>query len=111
MTNLWYLAYLHRARDEGKKVAALGASTKGNVLLQFCGVDSSLIYAIGEINPDKFGAFTPGTHLNIVDEKEILAAKPDYVIVLPWHFRKFFESQPRYAELNLVYPLPTLSIG
>jgi hypothetical protein len=104
------VAFLQAARAAGKRVAALGASTKGNVLLQFCNVDPSLVYAIGEINPDKFGAFTPGTHLNIVDEKEILAAKPDHVIVLPWHFRKFFESQPRYAEMNLVYPLPTLSI-
>lgn len=103
------LAFLNSARASGKKVAALGASTKGNVVLQFCKVDSSLIYAVGEVNPDKFGAFTPGTLLDIVDEKDVLAAKPDYLLVLPWHFRAFFESQPRYAGLNLVFPLPVLS--
>lgn len=103
------VAFLKDARAAGKRVAALGASTKGNVILQYCEVDSSLLYAIGEINRDKFGAYTPGTHLDIVDEKEILAARPDHVVVLPWHFRKFFEAQPRYSTLNLVFPLPSLS--
>jgi NDP-4-keto-2,6-dideoxyhexose 3-C-methyltransferase len=104
------LDFLASARESGKRVAALGASTKGNVILQFCGIDESLIYAVGEINQDKFGAYTPGTNLRIVDEKEILEARPDYVVVLPWHFRKFFDSQERYSNLKLVYPLPNLSI-
>ena len=104
------LAFLHGARQSGKRVAALGASTKGNVLLQFCNIDPTLIYAIGEVNPDKFGAFAPGTLLDIVDEKQILADKPDHVLVLPWHFRPFFDAQARYADLNLVYPLPVLSV-
>lgn len=105
------LAFLVGVRKTGKRVAALGASTKGNVLLQFCKIDSSMIYAIGEVNPDKFGAFAPGTLLDIVDEKQILADKPDYVVVLPWHFRPFFDAQPRYAGLKLVYPLPVLSVA
>jgi NDP-4-keto-2,6-dideoxyhexose 3-C-methyltransferase len=103
------VTFLREAREARKKVAALGASTKGNVVLQYCDIDASLIYAVGEINPDKFGALTPGTHISIVDEREILAGRPDYVLVLPWHFRKFFDSQPKYADLNLVYPLPRLS--
>jgi NDP-4-keto-2,6-dideoxyhexose 3-C-methyltransferase len=103
------LEFLHDARKNGRRVAGLGASTKGNVLLQFCNIDSSLLYAIGEVNPDKFGSFTPGTLLNIVDEQEILNNPPDHVLVLPWHFRSFFESQSRYASLNFVYPLPMLS--
>ena len=103
------LEFLTTARRTGKKVAALGASTKGNVILQYCGIDSSLIYSVGEINPDKFGAYTPGTHLNIVDEREVLLDKPDFALVLPWHFKKFFDTQIRYTKLNLVYPLPVLS--
>jgi NDP-4-keto-2,6-dideoxyhexose 3-C-methyltransferase len=103
------LDFLLKARADGRRVAALGASTKGNVVLQYCGVDASLVYAIGEVNPDKFGAFTPGTKLDIIDEKQLLASKPDHVLVLPWHFRRFFESQSRYAELDLMYPLPKLS--
>ena len=103
------LNFLVDARNAGKKVTALGASTKGNVLLQYCGIDSSMIASIGEVNPDKFGAYTPGTHIPIVNEEEMIASKPDYVLVLPWHFKKYFQSQSRYAGLTLVYPLPTLS--
>ena len=108
-SKLALLDFLHDARRDGRRVAGLGASTKGNVLLQFCNIDSSLIYAIGEVNPDKFGAFTPGTLLDIVDERQILNDPPDHVLVLPWHFRSFFDCQPRYASLDLVYPLPLLS--
>jgi NDP-4-keto-2,6-dideoxyhexose 3-C-methyltransferase len=74
-------------------------------------VTPDLIEAVGEVNPDKFGSFTPGTNIPIVDEAALLSSKPDYLIVLPWHFRAFFESQPRYAGLNLVFPLPELSVG
>lgn len=101
--------FLDDAKRAGRRVAALGASTKGNVVLQFCGIGPDRIEAVGEVNSDKFGGFTPGSHIPIVDEAEVLASKPDHIIVLPWHFRQFFEAQPRYAGVDLVYPLPTLS--
>lgn len=104
------LAFLNDAKARGKTVAALGASTKGNVVLQYCGVDESLIFAVGEINPDKFGSYTPGSDIPIANEADVLRSKPDYVLVLPWHFRRFFETQPRYAGQKLVYPLPVLSL-
>lgn len=107
-TRTVFLDFLNTAKEEDKKVVALGASTKGNVVLQYCGVTPDLIAAVGEVNPDKFGAVTPGTHLPIKDEKDVLTEIPDYAIVLPWHFRKFFETQPRYKNLTLVYPLPKL---
>jgi hypothetical protein len=62
-------------------VLGYGASTKGNVLLQFCGVTTNEVVAIAEVNPDKFGAFTPGTHIPIVSEDEARAMKPDYFLV------------------------------
>jgi NDP-4-keto-2,6-dideoxyhexose 3-C-methyltransferase len=102
------LAFLRQAKTEGKRVVALGASTKGNVLLQYCGVGQELVEAVGEVNPDKFGKVTPGSNIPIMDEKELLATKPDYALVLPWHFRKFFEAQPRYREVNMIFPLPHL---
>jgi hypothetical protein len=104
-------AFLRSAKADGKRVVGLGASTKGNVLLQYCGIDETLLDCIGEVNPDKFGAFAPGTLIPIRDEREVLAEGPDYCMVLPWHFRAFFESQPRYAGVKLVFPLPSLSIG
>jgi NDP-4-keto-2,6-dideoxyhexose 3-C-methyltransferase len=105
-----FVDFLQTAKREGKTVVALGASTKGNVVLQYSGVTQDLISAVGEVNPDKFGAVTPGTHLPIRDEKDVLAENPDYAVVLPWHFRRFFENQQRYDHLNLVYPLPKLEI-
>lgn len=105
------LAFLRDAKARGKRVIALGASTKGNVLLQYCGITSELVEAVGEVNPDKFGKVTPGSNIPIVDEGALLATKPDYAIVLPWHFRSFFEKQDRYKDINLVFPLPELDIA
>jgi NDP-4-keto-2,6-dideoxyhexose 3-C-methyltransferase len=104
------LAFLEEARASGKRVAALGASTKGNVLLQYCGLDARDIEAVGEVNPEKFGCFTPGTLIPIVPETELLATRPDYLIVLPWHFRDFFLASPRLAGHTLVFPLPELQV-
>lgn len=107
---LQLLSFLREAKVAGKRVVALGASTKGNVVLQYCDLDSSVLESIGEINPDKFGTVTPGTHIPIVDENELLKTKPDYVLVLPWHFRSFFESQSRYDHVSLVFALPELEV-
>ncbi|HUL90805.1 MAG TPA: class I SAM-dependent methyltransferase [Burkholderiales bacterium] len=102
------LAFLRQARAEGKTVAGLGASTKGNVILQYCGLTDRDIGAIGEVNADKFGCYTPGTRIPIVPEDEVLARKPDYLLVLPWHFRKFFKKSSKYSSARLVVPLPRL---
>ena len=103
------LEFIESARSAGKTVAALGASTKGNVLLQYCGLTGKDIPFIGEVNSDKFGSYTPGTWIPIIPEAELLSMKPDYLIVLPWHFRKFFEGNQRYSNCKLVFPLPELS--
>lgn len=92
----------------GATVAALGASTKGNVLLQYCGLSEREIACVGEVNADKFGRYTPGTWIPIVSEQELFARKPDVLLVLPWHFRAFFKKNPRYRDLQLVVPLPAV---
>lgn len=102
--------FLNDARRAGKRICGLGASTKGNVLLQYCGLTESHIACIGEVNPDKFGSLTPGSLIPIVPEAELFAYKPDYTLVLPWHFRPFFEQNAKLRELNLVFPLPELSV-
>lgn len=99
-------SFIQQVRSEGKTVAALGASTKGNVLLQYCSITERDVFAVGEVNEDKFGAFTPGTLLPIVPEQELLARKPDYLLVLPWHFKQFFLANPRFHGSNLLFPLP-----
>ncbi len=79
----------------GKKVYVYGASTKGNTLLQYFGLDASLIGAAAERNPDKWGRVTVGTHIPIISEEEARSAKPDYFLVLPWHFIEEFKQRER----------------
>lgn len=104
------LKFISAARAEGKSVAVLGASTKGNVLLQYCGLTTMEIEFVGEVNPEKFGCYTPGTWIPIIQEQELLAKKPDYMIVLPWHFKKFFITNKKYSGMYLVFPLPKVEV-
>jgi NDP-4-keto-2,6-dideoxyhexose 3-C-methyltransferase len=102
--------FVKSARAAGKVVGALGASTKGNVLLQYCGFIDKDIFAVGEVNSDKFGCVTPGSWIPIISEQELLEKRPDYIVVLPWHFRAFFERYDALRGVNLVFPLPELSV-
>jgi len=104
------LKFIESARAEGKSVAALGASTKGNVLLQYYDLTEKDIFSIGDVNADKFGCFMPGTWIPIVPEDELLGMKPDYLVVLPWHFRKFFTANKKLSGMSLVFPLPKVEI-
>jgi hypothetical protein len=100
-------------RDSGKKVMGLGASTKGNVLLQTSGITADLLPYVGDVNPYKFGRFTPGTNIPIISEADVLAMEPDYLLVLPWHFRETFmvTLEPFLARGGrLIFPLPDLEI-
>ena len=74
-------------KKQNKKVYGYGASTKGNVILQFSKIDSKLIKYIGEVNKFKFNKYTPGSKIKIVSEKQLKKFKPDYLLVLPWHFK------------------------
>jgi SAM-dependent methyltransferase len=104
---------IHSLVDDGKRVLGYGASTKGNVLLQFCDLGPNELAAIAEVNPDKFGAWTPGTHIPIVSEAEAKAMKPDYFLVLPWHFKDAIVRKERDYLANggkLIFPLPEIEI-
>jgi NDP-4-keto-2,6-dideoxyhexose 3-C-methyltransferase len=69
-------------------------------------LDASHIQAIAEVNADKFGKVTPGSLIPIEDEKLILEKKPDYFLVLPWHFKAFFETNNAFKGIKLLFPLP-----
>jgi hypothetical protein len=104
---------IHCLNDDGKKVIGYGASTKGNVLLQFCGLGPEQISCIADVNPDKFGCFTPGTNIPIVSEAEAKAQKPDYMLVLPWHFKAgILQREAEYLANRgrLIFPLPEIEI-
>jgi NDP-4-keto-2,6-dideoxyhexose 3-C-methyltransferase len=104
------LKFISDAHAEGKSIGVLGASTKGNVLLQYCGLTKKEIEFVGEVNPEKFGCYTPGSWIPIIPEQELLAKKPDYLIVLPWHFKQFFVMNKKFSGLNLVFPLPNIEV-
>lgn len=104
---------LQGLKDEGKRVLGYGASTKGNVVLQYCGIGPDLVEAIAEVNPDKYGCVTPGTHIPIVSESDALAMLPDYYLVLPWHFRNgILEREQEYMARGgkFIFPFPEIEI-
>ncbi len=104
---------LHQLKADGKRVVGYGASTKGNVILQYCGLTGQDIPEIAEVNADKFGCFTPGTKLPIVSETQAKAGKPDYFLVLPWHFRdNLVKREEAYLASGgkMIFPLPEIEI-
>ena len=99
--------------NDGKKIIGYGASTKGNVLLQFCGITPEHIPYIAEVNEDKFGSYTPGTLIPIISEKEARAMNPDYFLVLPWHFKHtILEREKDFLAQGgkFIFPLPEIEI-
>ncbi|MGB7160519.1 MAG: class I SAM-dependent methyltransferase [Tepidisphaeraceae bacterium] len=104
---------LKRIKGEGKTVFGYGASTKGNVILQFCEFGPDDLPCVAEVNADKFGSFTPGSKIPIVSEKEAHARKPDYFLVLPWHFkRNLLEREAEYMRQGgrMLFPLPQIEV-
>ena len=98
---------------DGKTVLGYGASTKGNVVLQFCGFTKADIPAIAEVNPEKYGRVTPGTHIPIVSEADAKAMKPDYFLVLPWHFKDgILRREKEYLASGgrFIFPFPEIEI-
>lgn len=107
------IEFVKAAIEKGQKVFAYGASTKGNTLLQYYGLNSDLVPFIAERNPRKYGLFTVGTNIKVISEEEARKLKPDYMIVLPWHFKNEFVAR-EHEYLNnggkLVFPLPDFEI-
>lgn len=106
-------SFLRDEVNKGKLIIGYGASTKGNVLLQYCKVTKSEIPFMAEINEDKFGSYTPGTKILILSEKDAKSMNPDYFLVLPWHFKDFILQKEReYLDSGgkIIFPLPELKI-
>lgn len=98
---------------DGHKVFGYGASTKGNVVLQFCEFSANEIPFMVEISPDKFGSYTPKTHIPIISSAEAAILKPDYYLVLPWHFKDaIIEREVDFLNSGgkLIFPFPEIEI-
>lgn len=107
------LGLLMKLHGDGKRIHIYGASTKGNTILQWCGIDGRLIDCAADRNPDKAGARTLGTNIPIVTEEESRARRPDYYLVLPWHFADEFLAREKALldqGLGMIFPLPEIRI-
>jgi len=104
---------LSRLHGQGRLVLGYGASTKGNVVLQYCGLSRAEIPYIAEVNADKFGCVTPGTRIPIISEAEAHALRPDCFLVLPWHFRgTLLERERDFLRRGgrMIFPLPEIEV-
>ena len=107
------IALVKRLKSQSKKVLGYGASTKGNVILQYCGFTTDDLPAIADVNEDKFGSFTPGTRIPIISEREVHAMQPDYFLVFPWHFRRnLLQREEAFLVRGgkMIFPLPRIEI-
>lgn len=107
------IRFVQKAKTMGKTILGYGASTKGNVILQYCGFSAKDIPFIAEVNEDKFGCFTPGTNIPIISEFEAKKMSPDYFLVLPWHFKdNIIAREKAYLDAggNFVFPLPSIEV-
>ena len=104
---------LNNLTDMGKTVYGYGASTKGNVILQYCNINQADLPFVCDVNPFKFNKYTPGTKIKIISEEKAKKINPDYFLVLPWHFRDFIiKKEKNYINSgrNLIFPLPDIEI-
>lgn len=105
--------FIKEEKAKGKIICGYGASTKGNTLLQYFGLDNTLITAIAERSPYKFGYKTIGTNIPILSEKEVRDMSPDYMLVLPWHFiSEFIKREDQFLSNGgkFIVPCPKFEI-
>ena len=104
---------LKKIKSKGKKIYGYGASTKGNVILQYCKINKRILDCIIEVNSFKYNRYTPGSKIKIVSEKKLKIKKPDYLLVLPWHFKDhIIKKEKKFLDKGgkLIFPLPEIEI-
>lgn len=107
------LRVLNEANERGQSICLYGASTKGNTILQFCGINNDLVAKAADRNPDKWGRHTLGTNIEIISEAQARAERPDYFLVMPWHFFSEFKERERdFLEGGgkFILPLPEVRV-
>jgi len=107
------LEFLIGAKRAGKKITGYGAPGKGNTLLNYCGIRTDFLDFTVDRNHHKHGKFTPGTHIPILDPDQIRAARPDYVLILPWNLKTEIMGQLAYIREwggQFVVPIPEVTV-
>ena len=101
------------ANIKGKKIIGYGASTKGNIVLNHCKIDNSLLPLICDANPYKFNRYTPGTNIKIISKQKMHSLKPKYLLVLIWSFRtEVIKQELKFIKKGgkLIFHLPIFHI-
>tara|TARA_B100000787_G_C16198397_1_gene302782 strand:- start:1563 stop:2813 length:1251 start_codon:yes stop_codon:yes gene_type:complete len=105
---------LIRNIKKNKKIVHIyGASTKGNTIIQWQGINDKIIEFAADRNPQKWGAKTIGSNIKIISEEKSKKMSPDYYLVLPWHFKKEFLKREKFFMNNggkMIFPLPKIKI-
>lgn len=104
--------FIKYINDNDKKAYLYGASTKGNCILQYCNITEKQVKYAVERNPDKIGLST-NTGIEIIDEETMRKDPPEYLIVLPWHFKnEIIEREKEYLDKGgqLIFYFPTFEI-
>ena len=107
------LKLIRKIKKRNQTIHAYGASTKGNVLLQYFNITKSDIDFVSERNPLKYNLYTPGTKIKIISEKKSREMKPNFYLVLPWHFKKEIlirEKNIRNKGTKFIFPLPKVQV-
>ena len=107
------MRYINKIVSEKKTIHGYGASTKGNVLLQYFGITKRHIKYIADRNPKKNNHFTPGTKIRIITESKSRKILPNFYLVLPWHFKKEILIRERNLikkGSKFIFPLPTFKV-
>jgi len=104
------LEFLIKLKNENQKVCAYGAAAKGNTLLNFCNINSELIYCIFDNSKSKQGMFMPGSHIPVLSSKSIKKIKPDYILILPWNIREEIKKQLKKYKSKIFIAVPKIKI-
>ena len=104
---------IKKIKNEKQDIHGYGASTKGNVLLQFYNINNKVVNYIADRNPLKWNSFTPGTKIKIISESQSRKIKPHFYLVLPWHFKNEIlirEKNVRKKGTKFIFPLPKVRV-
>jgi SAM-dependent methyltransferase len=107
------LEFLIDAKRMGKSIAGYGAPGKGNTLLNYCGIGTDFLDSTVDRNPYKHGKYLPGTHIPIHPPCQIDAARPDYILILPWNLQEEIMTQLAHTRdwgARFVVPIPELTV-
>ena len=105
--------FLVNGKKKGIQIVAYGAAAKGNTLLNYAGIKKDCINYVVDKSPYKQGKYMPGSHIPIVDEKQISMTKPDYILILPWNIKEEIIKQLSYVRewgCKFIVAIPQLEV-